>query len=156
MMLRWLCGSAGFLALSGCINPESNFIDGRTLNLCNSTIPVCETMANCVLDETNYTQGNFDEGATQRLIVHTDAAATITVELYFVTEVSPGIDTEVTYNEVDCQSSDDETSGGADIFQQAGPARIWTNSHQVVTAGDHLVEVFSDAQAQYLLLVDVQ
>jgi len=156
MKLRQSCLLLPLALAVGCIDAQSAFIDGRTLDACTSTIPVCTTTADCLLDLTNYTQGSFNEGATRRLVVHTDEAATITVELYFTTEISPGIDTEVTFYESECLSSDDVTSGGDDIFQEAGPGHIWQRSHQVVTAGDHLVEVFSDAQADYLLLVNIQ
>jgi hypothetical protein len=144
-------------ALSGCFaDAEGAFTDGRALEPCASTIPVCSATASCVLSDTNYTEGSFAQGATRRVIVRTTGEATIDVALYFVTEGSPGVDTEIAWSEVGCRDRASVSSDGKDLFAEAGADRVWHRSRKVTTAGDHLVEVFSDAQADYLLRVSVQ
>ena len=108
-----------------------------------------------MLDDTNYTSGSFAQGGTQRFIVRTSSAATIEVDLFFVTEGTPGTDTEVDWYETECSSEQSLDSGGDDIFSEAGPSRVWSRTEEVTTIGDHLVQVFSDAQADYLLRVIV-
>jgi hypothetical protein len=73
----------------------------------------------------------------------------------FTKEISPGIDTEVTWYETGCQDRVSASSGGTDVFREAGDDNVWKRQEKVVTAGDHLIEVFSDAQADYLLRVKV-
>lgn len=144
------------LALSGCLGgPEAGFTQGRALSTCNATVPVCSSTAGCVLDATNYTSGSFAQGGTRRFIVRTVSAADVEVELFWASEGTPGTDTEVGFYETGCSSRASKDSGGADVFNEAGPARIWKRLQRVDTAGDHLIEVFSDAQADYLLRVNV-
>jgi len=144
------------VTLSGCLaGPEELFTQGRAVNACNATVPVCSTTAGCVLDATNYTSGSFAQGGTRRFIVRTTSAANIEVGVFFVTEGTPGTDTEVGWYEVACSARANADSGGADVFAEAGPDRIWKRTQRVDTVGDHLVEVFSDAQADYLLRVIV-
>jgi hypothetical protein len=151
-----LAALAGVLS-SACVpTAEDNFTDGRSQVACTSTVPVCSTTAGCVLDGTNYAAGNFAQGATQRVIVRTTVPSEIDVSLFFVTESSPGTDTEVTWYEVGCTDRFSVDSNGVDVFASAGPDRVWLSKQQVFTDGDHLVEVFSDAQADYLLKVDVK
>ena len=149
----FLCAT---LALCGCLGgPEDLFTQGRAADACRATVPVCSTTAGCVLDAMNYTSGSFAQGGTRRLIVRTTSAATIEVDVFFATEGTPGTDTEIGWYEVGCSGRVSADSGGTDVFAEAGPDRVWKRSQKVNTAGDHLVEVFSDAQADYLLRVVV-
>jgi hypothetical protein len=150
-----LCAAAASLA--GCVpDSEELFIDNRTYIPCTGQVPVCVTQAGCVLDASGYTRGNFAQGSTLRMVVRTTVPSVIEVLLYFRTEGSPGTDTEIAWNEVGCRTRTSLQSGGVDVFAEAGEGRIWSRKQQVFTPGDHLVEVFSDAQAEYLLKVNVQ
>jgi hypothetical protein len=140
---------------AACGAAEDDFTSGRALVSCGANIPVCATFAGCVLDGTNYTSGSFAQGGTRRAIVRTTGAANLKVSLFFQSESSPGTDTEVGYSEVGCSARYSMDNGGTDIFAEAGADRVWSRTQQVSTAGDHLVEVFSDAQADYLLEVSV-
>jgi hypothetical protein len=152
-----LCALLASAALTGCVpDSEDLFIDNRTYVPCNGQVPVCVTQAGCVLDSTSYTRGNFAQGSTLRTIVRNTVPSVIEVQLYFRTEGSPGTDTEVAWNEVGCRTRVSQQSGGIDVFAEAGEGRIWKRKQEVFTPGDHLVEVFSDAQAEYLLKVNVQ
>ncbi|HUJ26858.1 MAG TPA: hypothetical protein VLW85_12620 [Myxococcales bacterium] len=140
---------------AACGGAEDDFTNGRAQVPCDASIPVCSTVAGCVLDSTNYTAGSFNQGGTLRIIVNTDGAANIETDLFFVNEGSPGTDTEIGTWEAQCAARYSADSGGTDIFREAGPSRVWSRTQRVDTAGDHLVEVFSDAQADYLLKVVV-
>src|SRR5471032_78920 len=145
-----LCGFA-----AACGGAEDDFTAGRALVSCDASIPVCSTFAGCVLDGANYTYGSFAQGGTRRAIVRTTGAANLKVSLLFESEGSPGTDTEIGYSEAGCATRYSMDNGGTDIFNEAGAARIWTRTQQVTTSGDHLIEVFSDAQADYLLSVSI-
>ena len=144
------------LILAACANdPQTNFTAGRTEISCAGDVPVCTLFAGCTLDESNYTSGSFTQGADQLFIVNTTGPATISVEIFFTSEQSPGVDTEVTWYESGCAQSEMSASDGSDVFAEAGANLVWTRSQLVTTAGDHLIDLFSDAQANYLLRVQV-
>lgn len=144
-------------SLLACVpDSEELFIDNRVFQSCIGQVPVCVTQAGCVLDGGRYTRGNFAQGSTLRTIVRTTVPSEIEVLLFFRTEASPGTDTEIAWNEVGCRNRTSQQSGGVDVFAEAGEGRVWSRKQQVFTPGDHLVEVFSDAQAEYLLKVNVR
>ena len=147
---------AALALCAACADAEDAFTTGRSLRDCTGAVPVCSTSAGCVLDGDTYAQGAFAQGGTRRIIVRTISAADIEVALFFRTEESPGTDTEIAWYEVGCRDRKSAQSGGRDVFAEAGADRVWKRSQRVVTAGDHLVEVFSDAQAEYLLKVTVR
>ncbi len=143
------------LACAACGDPESVFTGDRAQVSCAQALPVCSTSAGCLLDNATYAQGAFQQGGSTRFIVRTTGAADVEVALFFKTEQSPGTDTEISWNEVGCQKRYLAQSGGVDVFSEAGQERVYKRSQHLVTAGDHLVEVFSDAQAQVLLKVNI-
>ena len=150
------CALAALLCVACVPDSEDLFTGGRSLLPCTGTVPVCSTNGGCVLDAASYTRGNFAQGATRRVVVRTTVPSEIEVALFFRTESSPGTDTEISWWEVGCRDRYSAQSGGVDIFAQAGPDRVWSRKQQVFTNGDHLIEVFSDAQAEYLLKVTVR
>ncbi len=89
------------------------------------------------------------------MIVETDGRADIRVTMLFLSQVSPGADTEIHWYEPGCFERYSYTSEGADLFREAGNSGIFEKQRTVFRAGDHLIEVFSDAVADFLLKVDV-
>jgi hypothetical protein len=143
------------LAAAACGDAESVFVSGRAQLACDQALPVCGSFAGCVLSPESYAQSAFKQGGTTRFIVRTTGAADLEISLFFRTEESPGSDTEIAWYEAGCQQRYSAQSGGRDVFVEAGEARIFKRSQRLTTAGDHLVEVFSDAQAEVLLEVAV-
>jgi hypothetical protein len=154
-MKRALVISLLTLLSAACSDAESVFTNGRAQVRCDGTLPVCSTSAGCVLDDTNFAQSAFQLGGTTRVIVRTAGPADLEVALFFRTEESPGTDTEISWYEVGCSQSYTAQSAGRDVFVEAGTDRVFKRSQKVTTAGDHLVEIFSDAQAEVLLRVTV-
>ncbi|MEL7368147.1 MAG: hypothetical protein AAFN74_04480 [Myxococcota bacterium] len=148
-----LCSLLFFLSVGCGVGPESNFTLGLELDRCDGTFPVCQTTAGCILTPDRYLEGSFP-GARQ-FIVPSLAEAVITVDIFFQTQVATGIDTEILWSEPGCFDAYQFRSDGRDIFFEAGNDRILSVSQQVFLDGDHLVEVFSDAVADYLLRVRV-
>jgi hypothetical protein len=158
---RWCAVLTGCIALSAALpacsngNPEQAFEKGRTLDECVDNVPVCTTVASCVLTTSNYVAGSFSGGPPRRFVVTTGGAALVSLNVYFTEETSPGSDTEITWFEAACASSAVDATDGEDIFVAAGPGRVWSTTHQFTTGGDHLIELVSDAQASYLLSVTI-
>ncbi len=156
VQLRTVAILSALVLTGGCTSdPESAFIQGRTLDECTEDIPVCSTVADCILNTSNYISATFAGGPARNYIVTTQGAAEISLDLFFENETSPGSDTEITWYEASCSSSATWQSDGADLFNAAGPARVWSTTHQFTTGGDHLIQVVSDIQASYLLRIDI-
>lgn len=156
MILRAILLSLGCVVLaSGCgLGAEGNFTAGLTLDRCDGTYPVCQTTAGCTLGVGKYVEGSFP-GARQ-FIVPAPEEAIIKVKIFFREAVATGVDTEILWHEPGCFDTYQYASEGADIFLDAGNDKIFERQRQVFLAGDHLVEVFSDAVADYLLSVEVE
>lgn len=143
-----LCG------LVGCgFGAEGNFTLGLDLERCDGTFPVCQTTAGCAMSTSRYLEGSFP--GTREFIVSTPEDSIITVEIYFKTQRATGFDTEILWHEPGCFDTYQYLSEGVDIFEEAGPSRILSKSQQVFLPGDHLIEVRSDALADYALRIDV-
>lgn len=155
-MSRWVRLGSGALAfaLSGCgAGALGNFTDGRDLERCDDTFPVCQTTAGCLLGEGRYIEGQFP--GQRQVIVPAPAESVIHVDIFFQDQTAAGVDTEIRWHEPGCFDTYRWRSEGRDLFLLAGRSRLFTQSQQVVEGGDHLVEVFSDAIADYFLAVRV-
>ena len=144
--------AAAATATAGC-SAEELFIGDRALDTCDGNWPVCSFRAGCTLDEREYLEGRFP--GSRHFIVETPGRAVIRVTAMFFAQVSPGADTEVHWYEPGCFERYSYTSEGTDLFREAGNTGVLEKEHTVFREGDHLVEVFSDAVAEYLLKVDV-
>jgi len=143
------------LLLSGCAQSASDaFVSDRTLDICLDVLPACGGSVGCVLDEDEYVEGRFP--STRRFLVATAGAADITVSILFTSRGSAGADTRVFWYEPNCADRDEWASQGVDIFREAGDDRVLARTGHVTQFGEHLVEVRSDAFADYLVKVDVE
>lgn len=154
MSARGLCVLAISAWVGACgTGPESNFTLGLELDRCDQSFPVCQTTAGCVLTTDRYLEGAFP--GTRQFIVPAAEEQVITVDIFFRTQEAIGVDTEILWSEPGCFDTYQYRSNGRDIFREAGNDRVLSVGQQVFLGGDHLVEVFSDAVAEYLLRVRV-
>ena len=154
MRRGYLALSAACLALvvGGC-SAEEVFIGDRKLDECDGNWPVCTFRAGCNLNTREYIEGVFP--GSRRFIVETEGRADIRVTMLFLSQVSPGADTEIHWYEPGCFERYSYTSEGADLFREAGSSGIFEKQRTVFRTGDHLIEVFSDAVAEFLLKIEV-
>ncbi len=146
---------AALLFLSACgLGAEDNFTRGLNRDRCEGTFPICQTTAGCVMGSTKYIEGAFP--GTRQFVVPAPEEAVIRVQLFFKTQRAVGVDTEVLWHEPGCFDTYRWSSEGRDIFEAAGASRVLEVSQQVLLEGDHLVEVYSDAVAEFALRVDVE
>jgi hypothetical protein len=154
---RQLLLLAGALAVLGpaCLfTAAGGFAGARDENVCDSTIPVCNTTGGCVLDEDHYLKGEFP--GTRRFVVRTHGEAKVKVRVYFDMPKSPGADTNIYVYESGCVERFAFETAGRDIFREAGPDQEFSWETKVYQEGDHLVEINSDAVSSYYLRVDVE
>ncbi|MEZ4273515.1 MAG: hypothetical protein R3C68_19390 [Myxococcota bacterium] len=133
---------------------EEAFRKGRGLRGCFSTLNACPGLfASCVLDNDSYAEKQFP--GSLRFLVDADEDDTVEVSFFFVTQRDPGLSTRIFWNEPGCSDQQVYDSEGRDIFFEAGNELIFRQSKIMRKDGEHLIEVFSDAQAEVLVVVNV-
>ena len=141
------------LVFGGCVDPESQFISGRLVDQCDGNWPVCASEAGCVIGSAQYVPGTFP--GTLRMITTIQLPTLVTINLFLKTEGAVGTVTNFTWNETGCGSAFVDSVAGKDIFAQFDTAGIFQDSHDLFEPGDHLIQVDSDATADYLLKLDL-
>ena len=149
-----LAAAIATLAPACLFTAAGGFAGARDENICDSTIPVCNTTGGCVLDEDHYLKGEFP--GTRRFVVRTHGEAKVKVRVYFDMPKSPGADTNIYVYESGCVERFAFETAGRDIFREAGPDQEFSWETKVYQEGDHLVEINSDAVSSYYLRVDVE
>lgn len=141
-------------SVCGCgLSASDNFTRGLTEERCEGTYPICATTAGCVLGEQRYLQGTFP--GTREVIVPAPAESIVSVRLFFIEQVAHGLDTRILLSEPGCIDTYEWASEGIDIFLEAGSDRTLEVRQEVYLDGDHLLEVSSDAVADYVIQVEV-
>ena len=147
-----ICAVFGWIS---CQSGEEAFIDDRLLDPCGEAYHICNLPAGCVLDRNHYVEGAFP--GTRRLVVRTEERdVRLVVRLYISTMEAPGTEIIVRAYEPDCLVDiyNAMVHGvDVDIFDEAGDDRILEYQLDVADKGEHLIEIFSDASAEYLLIV---
>jgi hypothetical protein len=142
------------LVLGACPNPEEQFTSGRLLDGCDRTWPICTTTVGCIVGDSQYLEGRFP--GTRRFAVRTEGQAEIAVALYLRTQNAVGTETRIEINEAGCGSKSTEPIDGRALFREFEAYGEVRRAARVFREGDHLIEVASDATADYLLKVEIQ
>lgn len=142
-------------ATAGCqFGSEATFIGRRALDTCDLELPVCNTTAGCKLtEEEGYLEGQFP--GQRSFLVPTAGEATIRLSILWRTRLGPGADTEIVWHEPACVDAFRYESQGADVFADSNEQGIFVQQQKVFREGEHLIEIRSDATAEYLLRTDV-
>ena len=158
-MSAWYRSAAALVALALCAcdpSAEAAFVADRSLDPCIQAVPACPSLyAACELDEESYGRRVFPDEAPFRFLVHADANTRIEVLLFFAALQEAGTTTEVYWNEPACADVYRWDSGGRDLFVAAEDTGFVSMTQAVQSSGDHLIEIFSDMQAEVLVAVDV-
>jgi hypothetical protein len=139
--------------LPGCSSPQDDFIGARVLDLCNTSWPVCDGVASCLLGSESYTQGNFP--GSGRVIVQTVAASNITLSFLFSDLTAAGETFSIVWYEPGCTSTVRADVDGQVVAAESQAIGIFSRSAQLNVAGYHLVTYQTTTQASYLMKVDV-
>jgi hypothetical protein len=89
------------------------------------------------------------------MIVPTAGEATIRVEVYWRSQLGPGSDTDIIWHEPSCVDNFRFESQGVNVFDDSNAQGIFIKQQKVFREGEHLVEIRSDATAEYLLRTSV-
>ncbi len=165
------------LGSTACRDAQEIFTEDRLENLCTGYVPTCGMVASCVLGEGQYIRGQFPGGAT--LVVRTDerhvstrtteaaddgdspgggaARSKMLVRMLLIDPTYPGTELRTRAYDNDCGNFDErldqDIPGG--LFTLAGGDGVIDHPLEVTGLGDHMVTVFSDMNAEYLLRVDL-
>lgn len=138
-----------------CVDAQGQFTSGRLEELCNGVVPVCNTRASCTLDPSRFVRSSFPGG--QQLLVNSEKPdKKLIVRIFFLEMVFPGTELIVQAHSPDCSGIDTEQIVDGDIFELVGDDLTLEFQLELPEAGDHLVEVFGDLSASYLLTIDVE
>jgi hypothetical protein len=141
-------------AAAGCGGTREEFIGGRARDACNQTWPVCDRVVGCVLGTQTFISGRFP-GQTS-FLVRLAEPATVTVSVFIEAVGGTGTDpTYIHFFEEGCRSRIRRDVPAAAFVAEAERNGVFSRSADLVGIGDHLIELFSDAQAQYMAKVDV-
>jgi hypothetical protein len=142
------------LLLSAC-SAEDMFTQGRVKEPCTAVYPTCHSgrTAGCYLDEDKYAEGQFP--GAQRILVATNVLQQgIRIRIFFREMIYPGTEIMAQVYEPDCGDDTRDLREGIDVFEEAGDDRIIIFDLPADTPGDHLIELYSDCAADYLVTAD--
>lgn len=137
--------------VTGCeFGSEAAFTSGAEKKTCDDSIPVCNTTAGCTMrEEDSYIEGEFP--GYRNFIIPTEGEAIIRILFYWRTQLGPGADTEILWHEPACVDTYSYESQGVNIFEDIGQDGTLLFEERVFRAGDHLIEIRSDATGEYIL-----
>jgi hypothetical protein len=141
-------------AAAGCISAEEAFTEGRVQNLCAESLSACGQAAGCALDNAHYAEGRFP-GAFRVLVHNETSNAGLVVRLFLSEMKYPGTELLVQELEPGCADFDREHLKDVDIFDLAGDEGTLEFELSLSARGDHLLELFSDMSAEFLLTTEV-
>ena len=148
--LRLLC----LALLLGCQQADDEFTQGRLETFCDGAIPICSVQAACKVSNTEYLRARFPGG--QRFIVQADEYDTrLVIRLYFEEMVYPGTEFSLKLYGPGCSTRETKDVLDVDLFERAGDDQVVTFILPVKEPGDHMLQMFSDMAAGYLLTVDL-
>jgi hypothetical protein len=143
------------ILLQGCLSDVEIFTQGRLEKVCNGVVPVCQVQAGCIADGEEFVRGEFP--GDQRLLVRSEKIDQRLVVRVLLTEmVYPGTELLVQAFDPGCADLSEEHLVDLDLFEFAGDDRMFEFHLDLPESGDHLVELFSDMSAAYLLTFEVE
>jgi hypothetical protein len=145
------------VCLLSCKTGEEAFVGDRLLSLCDEAYWICGVAAGCVLNQKHYVEGVFP-GVRRVVVVTKKANAKVQVRLFFSNTESPGTELLVQLYEPDCTVYPDFGQAhliDVDLFDEAGDDRTLVFNLEALEIGEHLLEIYSDASIEYLLVVDL-
>ncbi|MCA9517198.1 MAG: hypothetical protein KC635_19790 [Myxococcales bacterium] len=138
-----------------CISSEDAFVDGRLERLCTESIPLCAVRASCTVDEGSYVSSAFPGG--QRWLVRSEVdGERARVRLKLTGLGWPGTELVLQAYTPDCAGLDALRLTGDEVARALGDDDVLEHELELGPRGDHLVEIFSDMSAGFLVTIDVR
>jgi len=144
--------TAGSL-LVGCADPRAEFLGSRAQDACSEAWPICGSVAGCVIGSQSYVEGRFPGKA--RFIVNVAEPSVVWVSVYIESVSAAGENTTIDWYEDRCRAFIRESVDGEAFVGEAQRVGQFLRRAELIAEGDHLIEVKSDSEADYLVKVDV-
>ena len=145
-------------ALVSCQTAQEEFIGDRLLEICNDSYMLCNFPTGCVLNSDHYVKGSFP--GVRRVVVESDERnAEFSVRLFLKNMKGSGTEMLVQLYEPNCTVN---TENGrvhledVDIFDEAGDDHTLVFTTGVEGEGEHVLEIYSDASTEYLLIAELK
>lgn len=143
----------GIFAIAGCGDRRSDFVGSRVEDTCNESWPVCDVVSGCLLGAESYRTGRFP--GTGRFVVRVSEPSVVKVSFFLEQVAAAGNQTAITWYEDACRSRIRQEISGNTFVGEAQRYEAVTRQADLNAEGDHLIEFESDAQADYLVKVEV-
>lgn len=154
MRLIALTAALSAIALAACQTPEDEFTAGRLETPCDGTLPICAVRAGCVLDYGNFVRGAFP-GAVRVVVRAERDRAILRLRLLLDDQLYPGTELLIQAHGIGCGAVEQIREVDIDLFARAGEDQTLEYTLPLPGRGDHLLELFSDMSARWVLAVDV-
>lgn len=142
------------LAATSCGDRRDAFIGARVEDTCDGTWPVCDSFAGCLIGEQSYIEGRFPNKG--RFVVRVPEPSVVKIHVYLEELGAAGEQTSFTFFEDRCRSRTRLEATGKSFIAEAERSGAFTREATTSGIGDHLIEFDSDAQARYVIKVDVR
>lgn len=146
-------GVVAALFFIGCASPREEFLGNRALDTCSEAWPICSSVAGCVIGAQSYVEGRFPGKA--RFIVNVPEPAVVWVSVYLEGVSAAGEETTIDWYEDRCRAFIRETVDGETFVGETQRIGFFQRRAELIGVGDHLIEVKSDSEGDYLVKVDV-
>ncbi len=140
-------------ALGGCADRRAEFLGNRAPDACSEAWPICGSVAGCVIGSQSYLEGRFPGKA--RFIVNVAEPSAVWVSVYIDNPSAAGENTTIDWYEDRCRAFIRESVDGEAFVGEAQRVGYFLRRADLIAEGDHLIEVKSDSEADYLVKVDV-
>lgn len=137
----------------GCGSAREDFVRGRVLSACAESWPVCDAQVGCLLGNTSFTEGRFPGSARFGVVLREPSTVRLTVLLEDVR--SEGTAAVLTFHEDGCRDRQRLEFDGRLFVGEAERLGTFSREVDLFGEGEHLIELSSDAQASYVLKVEV-
>ncbi len=141
------------LTLTGCGGRREAFIGARVEEQCNAPVPVCDQVVGCLIGTRSYVEGRLP--GTGRFSLILAEPSDVKVQVFLDEVQAAGDETALTLHEDRCRSRVREAVDGRVFVGEAEELGMFSRTVELFGVGEHLLELQSDAQAQYVLKVDV-
>lgn len=148
--LQWMAVVA---LASGCGGIREQFVGTRISDACDGEWNVCSTTVGCFLGDRSFVEGRFP--GENRVGIQLFEPSEVTVSLQLEEVAGAGEQMVINFYETSCSARQRVEITGRTLAGENEQVGWVARSEELSTIGDHLIEVQSDARAQYLLKIDV-
>jgi hypothetical protein len=149
-----LAALAAVALAAGCGGSKEAFIGSRSRDACNQTWPVCDRVVGCIMGGQTYLTGRFPSRGS--FMIHLSEASAVKVGIFIDGVAGTGTDDSyIHWWEDGCSRRIRESATAVGFVGEMDKSGVFERTADLVGIGDHLIEFFSDAQAEYYVKVDV-